>query len=171
MADIYKRHGVDVIRQYVTSFREVLANEGVQYTDLTIKPSVDVVTYFHGGEKRYALIKPLSMPDDYTELVYITSQTPDDCDWDKLASDVEAQHKGAAPEQRRTRAKMLLDAAAAAYGEQASVEDIFAVPVSSDDDLIQAIEIYLASHGVDAADLLQAEHYDVSEEFLSKLIR
>ena len=171
MDDTYKHYGVDVIRQYVTSFREELTKEGVQYTDLAISPSIDVVTYYRGDNKRYALIKPVSLPDDYMELVYITSQTPDDCDWDKLVSDVDAQHKGAAPERRRTRAKMLLDAAETFYNGQASDEDVFAAPTLNEGDLIQAIELYLADHGVKAADLIKAEHYDVSEELLKKLAK
>ena len=93
MADRYMHYGVEVIRQYVGSFRDELKKQGLAYVDLAIAPDIDVVVYNTIKGKRYALICPQSCPDDYSELVYITEQTPDDCNWMLLAEDIEAQHK------------------------------------------------------------------------------
>lgn len=168
MTNTYKHYGVDVIRQIVTSsFRRMLNKEGIQYIDLAISPNIDVVTYTVDGNKRYALIRPQSRPDDYAETIYITSQTPDDCNWDKLADDVDAQYEGEEPIKRLTRAKMLLGAAErAAYKELP--ESLGTVP--DEDDLLSDMILYLAGHGISATDLLHSEHYDVDEGFLQKLV-
>lgn len=83
-------YGIEVTRQFVDSFRKELNKAGIQYVDLAISPDIDVVMYHINGDKRYALICHQFMPDDYMETVYITSQTPDDCNWYKLADDIDA---------------------------------------------------------------------------------
>ena len=104
-------YGAEVIRQYVGSFRAELKKQGIAYVDLAIAPDIDVVVYNTIKGKRYALICPQRYPYDYMELVYVTEQTPDDCNWMLLAEDIEAQHKGDAPQLPKTRVKKLLEAA------------------------------------------------------------
>ena len=168
----YTHYGVDVIRQYVDSFRCQLNKNNIQYVDLAIAPNVDVVTYIADGNRRYALIKPMSMPDNYAEVVYITSQTPDDCDWGRLASDIEAQRSGADPANRRTRVKMLLDEAErAAYEKLPEVSNVFALgSLVNENELLIFVKDWLAFNNIDPTDLLKMEHFDVSEDFIKKLI-
>lgn len=45
MADRYMHYGVEVIRQYVGSFRAELKKQGLAYVDLAIAPDIDVVVY------------------------------------------------------------------------------------------------------------------------------
>lgn len=173
MANTYTHYGIEVIRQAISdSFKSILKKAGQEYTELAVSPELDVIKYTKDGVTKYALICPRNYPDEYAEVVYLTTQTPDDCNWMLLAEDIEQQHQGAAPRQRKTRAKMLLDAATKnAYEalDSADDENIFSAGPVDEEELIQFIKINLASYGVMADEIKNMEHYDVSEDMLNKL--
>ena len=171
MADRYMHYGVEVIRQYVGSFRAELKKQGLAWVDLAIAPDIDVVVYNTIKGKRYALICPQSCPDDYSELVYITEQTPDDCNWMLLAEDIEAQHKGEAPKLQKTRVKMLLEAAEKVYyANRPDPINSFSAEVSmSGDEMIQDLKVILAGWGIDSMDLIKMDHSDVNTTLWKKL--
>lgn len=159
------------MRQYVDSFRGSLKRQGVEYIDLAIAPDIDVITYDTVKGKRYAYIIQLG-GDDYSERVYVTGQTPDDCDWKRLAEDIDAQCNGAEPMPRKTRAKMMLEAAHRIFcdslPEPENVFDIIREPYN-EQDMIDDIRITLAEWGIGRQDLEKMEHDDVEQEFWEKL--
>lgn len=172
MANTYIHYGVEVIRQVVEgSFKSVLKNAGQEYIELAVTPELNIIKYTKDGRIKYALICPRIYPDEYAEVVYLTPQIPDDCNWMLLVDDIERQHQGAAPVQRKTRAKMLLDAAVKnAYEalDSAEGENIF-LEGADEAELIPLIKINLASYGVTVDEIKDMEHYDVSEDILNKL--
>ena len=106
------------------------------------------------------------------ELVYVTEQTPDDCNWMLLAEDIEAQHKGDAPQLPKTRVKMLLEAAEKVYyANRPEPINAFSASVSTSeqDEMIQDLKIILAGWGIDRVNLIQMDHSDVDSGFWSKL--
>lgn len=172
MADRYNHYGVEVLRQYTDSFRASLRRQGVEYTDLAVAPEIDVVTYDTVKGKRYAFIRPQRYHDDCAELVYITTQTPDDCDWIRLADDIDAQHNGAAPVQRRTRAKMLLETAERIYQDDCPAPaNVFDMGAAAPDEkeMVQAIQVSLAGWGIDFMELKRMDHHDIDETFWNKV--
>lgn len=173
MVNNYMHYGIEVIRQVVdSSFKNILRKAGQEYIELAIAPELDVIKYNKDGVTKYALTHPMYLPDDYAEVVYITTQTPDDCNWMLLSEDIERQHQGKAPAQRKTRAKMLLDAAEKdAYEALDSMDDdnIFSKGPVEEEELIQIMINSLASYGVTPEEIIQMEHYDVDENMLIKL--
>ena len=173
MANTYTHYNIEVIRQVVEgNFKSILKNAGQEYIELAVAPELDIIKYAKDGITKYALIRPLNCPDDYAEVVYLTTQTPDDCNWSLLADDVDQQHKGVAPVQRKTRAKMLLDAATKdAYEALDNAEDdnTFSAGPVDEKELLQLIKINLASYGVMIDEIKTMEHYDVSEEMIKKI--
>ena len=169
MTNTYTHYNIEVIRQVVDgNFKSILKNAGQEYIELAVAPELDIIKYAKDGITKYALIRPISCPDDYAEVVYLTTQTPDDCNWTLLADDVEQQHKGVAPVQRKTKTKMLLDAAIKDAYEALDSSDENDGP-ADEEELIQFIKINLASYGVMVDEIKHMEHYDVSENMLNKL--
>lgn len=109
----YTHYGVEVTRQVVDSFEKELKNNNIEYLELPINPQTmpepdsKVVKYSKDGASRYALIVPVNRPDDYAERVYLTCQTPDDCDWKLLVEDIEVQYENGDPMQMQTRYEMI----------------------------------------------------------------
>lgn len=169
-------YGIEVVRQVIDeSFTSVLKEAKCQYTELAICPEINVIKYEKDGQTKYALIHPLEGFYDYAEAVYITSQTPDDCNWELLRTDIELQKEGKEPMERKTRLAMLIEnAEKLAYTIMEKEEDfnIFASagPQVDEEKLISVIKSYLADHGIIPKDIRKMEHYDVSEE-LYKLLQ
>lgn len=172
MADRYNHYGIEVLRQYVDSFRGSLKRQGVEYIDLAIAPDIDVITYDTVKGKRYAYIIQLG-GDDYSERVYVTGQTPDDCDWKRLAEDIDAQCNGAEAMPRKTRAKMLLNAAQEIYfANLPESENVFNSLVGEpydEQDMIADVQVTFAGWGIGREEIAEMEHYDIEPEFWNKL--
>lgn len=174
----YTHYGVEVTRQIIDkAFKSVLKKAGCQYTELAIDPETDVIKYTKDGQTKYALICPLYTPDDYAEAVYITSQTPDDCNWELLRDDIEQQAEGKEPMERKTRLAMLIKYAEknafSIMGKEESDFNIFASfsPQIEEDKLISLVKTYLAAHGVLPQNVKDMEHYDISDEFMDKYFK
>lgn len=168
--DNYKHYGIEVTRQYVEgSFRNYLAKEGIAYTELPLLKH-DIVKYDINGQLKYALIKIV----DESELVYITTQFPDDMDWDKMVYDIDAQYAGAKPDTCKTKLKTVLDQAFSLAGQNISQGDPLAAHVETNEtELIRDIRLAIIRLGYDM-DWLESpmrDKSDVNPEFLNKVIR
>lgn len=171
-------YGIEVIRQVIDkTFTSVLKEAKCQYTELAICPEINVIKYEKDGKTKYALIHPLEGSYDYAEAVYITSQTPDDCNWELLRTDIELQKEGKEPMERKTRLAMLIENAEKfAYNIMEKEEENFNVFASAGPQIdegkqLSLIKSYLAEHGIMPKDIKNMEHYDVSEELYKILGR
>lgn len=174
----YTHYGIEVVRQVIDeSFTSVLKEAKCQYTELAICPEINVIKYEKDGQTKYALIHPLEGFYDYAEAVYITSQTPDDCNWELLRKDIELQKEGKEPMERKTRLAMLIEnAEKLAYNIMEKEEEDFNIfasagPQIDEGKLISLIKSYLADHGIIPNDIRKMEHYDVSDELYKILGR
>lgn len=173
----YTHYGIEVVRQVIDeSFTSVLKEAKCQYTELAICPEINVIKYEKDGQTKYALIHPLEGFYDYAEAVYITSQTPDDCNWELLRKDIELQKEGKEPMERKTRLAMLIEnAEKLAYNIMEKEEgfNIFASagPQIDEGKVIEIIKTYLEELGITTKDIKNMEHYDVSEELYKILGR
>lgn len=174
----YMHYGIEVTRQIIDkTFTSVLREAKCQYTELAICPEINVIKYTKDGQTKYALIHPLDGSYDYAEAVYITSQTPDDCNWELLRTDIELQKDGKEPMERKTRLAMLIERAEKyAYSvieKESGDFNIFASagPQIDEGKLITLIKTYLAEQGITPKDIVKMEHYDVSEELYKILGR
>ncbi|MFR8340147.1 MAG: hypothetical protein ACLVAW_27650 [Eisenbergiella massiliensis] len=172
----YMHYGIEVVRQVIDkTFISILNEAKCQYTELAINPEINVIKYIKDGETKYALIHPLDGSYDYAEAVYITSQTPDDCNWELLRTDIELQKEGQKPMERKTRLAMLIeDAEKYAYSITDKEEEDFNVFASAGPQIdegrtIALMKTYLAAHGVIPSNLEKMEAYDVSESLMKKL--
>lgn len=163
--DMYKHYGVEVIRQSLNhSFKSDLRNKDIQYTELAVKPNLDIITYVYEEKKRYAIIAPVSLPDEYWENVYITSQTPDDCNWENLVTDIEGQVNGEEPQKRKTRLKMLLESA-----EKEADKEGFSY-LENEEKYLLAIKMFLLRHGITVEEIKYMETHDIDTEYLERVM-
>lgn len=176
----FTHYGIQVVRQVTDiSFKSTLRKAGYEYIELAIAPEIDVVKYKKNEEERYAFICPIDGMGDYGEVVYITSKTPDDCNWNLLQLDVEGQVNGKEPMERKTRVMMLLELAEKNACKIMGLEDeknnknidfSYLPDIAYKEELMKLIKRYLAINDVDPQDMMIMEHYDVSEEFLEELM-
>ncbi len=162
---VYKHYGKEVVCQILIdqSFRAVLADKGVQYTDLPIFLN-DVLEYVLDGVTKYAVIETGRDPEMYTESVYITSFYPADGDWQKLVNDCKAQQDGS--ESARMESKAHLICAAAEKMALDQVDFTFGFRNGPDPaDFRQA----LYSMGYDLDTIKVMDHWDVDDDFLQEM--
>lgn len=107
----FKHYGKSVYKQVIDKdFRSVLRDNNIQYIDLPLL-NVDVIKYEKDGITKYAVIRDLIVPEEFVEAVYITESIPDDCNWESLVEDVDAQEHGEEPALMSTKLKHILDMA------------------------------------------------------------
>lgn len=169
----YTHYGVVTTKQYVTSIRSQLRKQGIHYIDLPMLDT-DVLTYNSPQDesKRYAVIRPITIPDDYTEAVYITLQQPDDGDWQRLIDDIDGQEKGNEPLKMPTKLSVLIKKALQmAYEVMPNPDNMFAIDIDQDDDaLIPEVRIALSHLGYDKSNLIIMDKSDVDVNFLNKIL-
>lgn len=169
----YTHYGVTTTKQYTTDVRSDLRKQGIDYTDLPLL-DIDVLTYIspQDGSKRYAVIRPVSMPDDYEEAVYITDQYPDDGDWLRLIADIEDQEKGAEPLKMPTRLSVLLKKALEmAYKVMPAPNNPFAIDIEADEEaLVHEVRLALYHLGYNKGDLAAMDRAGVDTAFLDKIL-
>ena len=166
----YNHYGVEVVRQIIDgSFTDYLKKEGIKYTELPFDDII--VTYEKDGVKKYAVIFPLLIPDDYAEKVYVTERIPDDCDWKALVNDVEAQHDGEEPKKIKTRIRYMLDKAIDYVAKESSC-GLWGIPEETPE-YFQTIQRHLIASGYSLSELskLKESAYDVDPEFLGKIVK
>ena len=104
-------YGVDVLVQSLdSSVEDDLKKARIDYVLLPIVEH-KIYKYTTQGQTRYALVTYPNIPEEYREDVYITSQIPDDMDWNKLVEDCKNQGMGEEPAQLPTHARVMYDKA------------------------------------------------------------
>ena len=142
----FNHYGVEVIYQVIDGpFEEVLKQNGVKYTALPYIEDI-VFRYEKDGQRRYAYIEVEKLPDDYAELVYITSEIPED---------YRDQKSGERPAKLHTRAYMIFSAAYNdALRNMPFTFDMNAAPGKRD------IAYALIKYYVSIDDLKEMDHHD-----------
>ena len=166
----FKHYGIDVTRQIIeTEFYQTLLKNNIPYTEPACSPDLNLYVYTVDGMTKYAVVKPLSIPDAYEEAIYITTSIPFDLDFNKLVQDIEAQNDGAAPMQPKTKLKLVLDTILSQIDNKLQP---FAAEAEllSDDEIISQTVIDLAGYGYDKNRLLHSDHDDIDEDFYNKLL-
>lgn len=162
-------YGIDVLVQSLdSSFEDDLKKAGIDYVLLPVAEH-RIYKYTTQGQTRYALVTFPNVPEEYREEVYITSQIPDDMDWDKLVRDCQDQGNGEEPMKIPTHARIMYDKAVLFVehnskkdGKQSFLEWLSWKPQEKD------INYALISFGSSIAELLKEDHHDVPE--LEKII-
>ena len=137
-------------------------------------PVIDnrVIVYKKDGINRYALITPLSHPDNYAEAVYITNVPPMDGDWSALKLDVDSQEQGEQPKKLKSRLNLLITKALTQLGESKNQKNVFSDPfyqvIEKSNEELRYIKLYLIQKGYDIDDLLQINVADVDTQFIKK---
>lgn len=159
---VYRHYGVEVVFQSLhdKSFKEELEKAAINYTELPILDKT-IYKYTKDGATKYAYVVYPNVPEEYVEEVYITCQTPDDMDWDKIVKDVYDQANGETPKEMPTRARILYDKA---------VEMACNLPEELDADFTdwsqpkeKDVELALVSLGYTKEEIKKMPHYDVPE--------
>lgn len=176
MVKKYVHNHIEVLRQIIdTKFTQALRKKGLGFVELPLL-SHHVVTYTVDGQKKYALIVPQPIPDDYNETVYITSEIPAD-GWEMMMKDVEAQNDGAEPSQMPSRLKVFLEKASQVATnklfEKYPIEDVFSASIRAlpEPELLKEIKYELVYLGYDLEDLETVDSHDVEPKFIEKLIK
>lgn len=158
-------YGVAVLVQSLdSSFEDDLEKAGIDYVLLPVAEH-KIYKYTTQGQTRYALVTFPNVPEEYREEVYITSQIPDDMDWDKLVEDCRNQANGEEPAQLPTHARVMYDRAVALveneHRENGKMADFLSwltwKPQAKD------INFALISFGSSIIELLQEDHHDLPE--------
>lgn len=171
----FNHYDIEVSKQIIdTKFTEQLQKNNISYREL---PLIDnrVIMYKKDGINRYALITPLSHPDDYAEAVYITSVPPMDGDWNALKLDVDGQEQGEQPKKLKSRLNLLITKALKQSPQFGKTKNIFSNPfpqvTGESKEELQYIKMYLIEKGYDVDDLLQINAPDVDTQFIKKIIQ
>lgn len=176
MYNTYIHYDIEVVRQVTgTPFTSSLSKAGIDYIELPVIAPL-VVMYTKDEVKKYAVIVPCSIPDDYQEIVYVTTEIPADLSWQNLIDDTESQYiDGAAPKIMQSRLKMLLDTAySIAFERLADIypaKDMFSQPEIPEAELYQETKLELFRLGCDIDYLKSASAHDVDTDFLNLIIR
>lgn len=125
--------------------------------------------YSVDGVNKYAVVKPLSIPDDYAEVVYITTSIPEDLDFNMLVQDVESQNNGEEPMQPKTKLKLVLDTILFQIDNEVKA---FAAKADllPDEEIISQTVIALSAYGYDRHKLMHSAHSDINADFYAKLL-
>lgn len=177
MITTHTHYGVEVIVQTTKlNFKEELIKNGYDYIDL---PPLDkeVITYTKDGVKKYALIVPFGEDDD--KHVYITSQVPDDGDWDLLVKDIFEQGiNSAEPMKMKTKLKdLLMKVEEKAHVELSknkpvaqSMQDLMGAESTKEEELIECMVSILKNVFYSKERLELMNNHDVNPEFLQKIL-
>lgn len=148
--DKYYHYGVEVIRQISnTPFRKRL--KSIEYMELPfLALDYTVITYIENDERKFVVIVPLCVPDNYAELNYATNEIPLDCNWANLISDIERQRRGEEPMKMQSRFGMALQESVAESRESLSEKvDIFAETQQTPEMDYEEIRLRLMKYGYD----------------------
>lgn len=174
MANTYTHYGINVVRQILDSpFIITLMQNNVKFIELPLIEH-QVLKYETNGIKKYALIQPLNIPDDYLEAVYITTAVPDDGNWTSLIYDIDAQHNdGAEPAQMPSRLKFCTNVASEnafkTLSDKYPAKNFGELPEIPENEFLSETVIELARLGWTKDDLLCADSHDVNQEYLEKI--
>lgn len=157
-------YGIDVLVQSLdSSFEDDLKKAGIDYALLPVAEH-RIYKYTTQGQTRYALVTFPNVPEEYREDVYITSQIPDDMDWDKLVRDCQDQGNWEEAMKIPTHARIMYDKAVAFVehnskkdGQQSFLEWMSWKPQEKD------INDALIFFGSSIAELIEEDHHDVPE--------
>lgn len=166
----FKHYGINVTHQIVeTEFYQTLLKNNIPYTEPACSPDLNLYVYSIDGVTKYAVVKPLNIPDDYAEAVYITTSIPVDLDFNRLVQDVESQNDGALPMHPKTKLKLVLDTILSQIDNDAKP---FAAKADllSDEEIISQTVIALADYGYNKHKLIHSAHDDINTDFYSKLV-
>lgn len=159
---VYTHYGVEVVFQclYGKSFKEILDSAEKNYTELPLLDKT-IYKYSNDGKTQYAYIICPNVPEEYVEEVYITTQVPDDMNWDKLVKDINDQAGGKDPMQMPTRARILYDKAVKMACENPLDQPESFIDWSQPKE--KDVELALVSLGYTKEELKKMQHYDVPE--------
>lgn len=173
MYKTYTHYGIEVVRQVTgTPFTSSLSNAGIDYVELPVITPL-VVMYTKDEVKKYAVIVPCSIPDDYQEIVYVTTEIPADLSWTNLIDDVEAQHlDGAAPKIMQSRLRIMLETAYEkgldTLGDRYPITNIPSHPIIPDEVMCKFIKRRLIHWGCDFTSI--SAPADVDPEYLRSIV-
>lgn len=166
----FKHYGIDVTRQIIEAeFYKTLLKNNISYTEPACSPDLNLYVYTVDGITKYAVIRPLSIPDDYAEAVYITTSIPEDLDFVKLIQDVESQNDGALPMHPKTKLKLVLDTILSQIDNEVKPFTAKA-DLLPDEEIISQTVIALAGYGYNKHKLIHSAHDDINTDFYSKLV-
>lgn len=174
MYKTYTHYGIKVVRQVTDKpFTLSLSGAGIDYVELPVIAPL-VVMYTKDEVKKYAVIVPCSIPDDYQERVYITTEIPSDLSWQNLIDDVEAQYlDGAAPKTMQSRLRLMLETAYEkgldTFVDRYPITNMPSYPIIPDEAMCKFIKRRLIYWGCDM-DYLKSAPADVDPEYLRSII-
>lgn len=171
---IRTHYGVEVRREWSQdSIRSKLEEKGISYIDLPINSKIDVITYIEDNIKYFSLMIPQELPEEVAWYIYTTERTPDDCDWLRLAMDIDNQCDNAGlPMQMRTRLKLAIDVASMEIEEE-NWDKIFEEkdPVELAEEYIEFLKEKLLKIGYSGSVIMEMPHHDVAEWIFQALTR
>lgn len=108
----FSHYGINIKVVYLHdgNFEKQLNDEGICYTFLPLIKE-KVIKFKKDGIKYYAYCVPIEMDEDPYEEIFLTTEIPDDMNWQRIREDFFSQLDNNDPMLIKTRARVLYDEA------------------------------------------------------------
>lgn len=160
---MFKHYGVDILFQQLDkySFEYELKQRGLEYTFLPYLDDI-VLKYTINGERKYAYITHSNIADEFYENVYITTEIPEDLNWQNIELDRWHQNAGDPPMELPTRARVIFDDCKHRWLQDNLPKDLMVSFKPRKPDPEEMSQMFIG-YNTNLEELKEMDHHDVPE--------